>query len=222
MGKMAARTLAIEFCKLWNNDDDCALPQRVTSISRQGVSYTLLDNQDFIAEMRTGIYAVDLFLKSTNPDGARTKSRVFSPDVPRGRRSSPKGYKYGTSLLDIDVAPRAGGSITVPLEYIGGEFLLEGAGWIPSVTIRNWSGGKSNDLDQGAVSIDGEAYDVTFNVSYESARNTLGMVDPGTWDLYASRPSVETPGVLETVLVCSGNIQIQLASGSINAFTIGG
>lgn len=27
LGKMAARTLAIEFVKLFNNDDDCALPQ---------------------------------------------------------------------------------------------------------------------------------------------------------------------------------------------------
>ena len=48
------------------------------------------------------------------------------------------------------------------------------------------------------------------------------MVDPGTWDLYASRPSVETPGTTETVLICSGNVQFQLADGNINAFTLGG
>ena len=61
LGRMAARTLALEFAKLWNGDDDCILPQRVTSISRQGVSYTLLDNQDFIDDIHTGLYAVDIF-----------------------------------------------------------------------------------------------------------------------------------------------------------------
>jgi hypothetical protein len=221
MGKMAARTLAIELAKLWAGDDDCALPQRVTSVSRQGVSYTILDNQDFIAEMRTGIYAVDLFLKSTNPDSARTKARVFSPDTPRARRSSPKSYKLGTSELDITVGNTTG-SVTVPLEYIGGEFLVDDAGWVPSMIVRNWSGNKQLDLDPGAVSIDENAFDITFSVDYTDAQKILGMVDPGTWDLYASRPSVETPGVTETVLVCSGNIQIQMASGNINAFTIGG
>ena len=222
MGKMAARTLAIELAKLWSGDDDCALPQRVSTVSRQGVSYTLLDNQDFIDEMRTGIYAIDLFLKSTNPDKARAKSRVFSVDVPRGRRYTTKPLKLGTSELDITVAPRAGGSITVPLEYIAGEFLVENAGWVPTMIIRNYGGAKSLTLDPGAVSIDEDAYDITFSVSYADAMKTLGMVDPGTWDLYASRPSVDTPGVEETVLICSGNISVQLADSSIKAFTIGG
>lgn len=85
-GRMAARMLAIQLAMLWSGDDDCELPARVTSVSRQGVSFTLLDNQDFIAELRTGIYAVDLFLKTVNPDKARTRSRIFSPDMPRGRR----------------------------------------------------------------------------------------------------------------------------------------
>ena len=67
-GRAAARVLATELVKLYEGDDTCALPQRVTSISRQGVSYTLLDSQDFIDELRTGIYAIDLFLKTANPD----------------------------------------------------------------------------------------------------------------------------------------------------------
>jgi hypothetical protein len=221
MGKMAARTLAIEFAKLWSGDDDCALPQRVTSISRQGVSYTLLDSQDFIEEMRTGIYVVDLFLKSVNPDKARTKARVFSVDVPRGRRYTPKPLRLGTSELDIKIT-QAGGTVTVPLEYIAAEFLVEQDGWIPNVIVRNYGQTKQLELDQGAVSIDEVAYDITFNIGYDQALRMMGMVDPGTYDLYASRPSVETPGTMETVLICSGNVEFQLADGSINAFTIGG
>jgi hypothetical protein len=88
MGKMAARQLAIEFAMLWSGDEDCSLPQRVTSVTRQGISYTLLDAQDFIADLRTGVYAVDLFLKTTNPDRAVQRARVFSPDIPRGKRKS--------------------------------------------------------------------------------------------------------------------------------------
>ena len=221
MGRMAARTLAIEFVKLFEGSDDCALPQRVTSIARQGISYTLLDSQDFIEEMRTGIYMVDLFLKSTNPDKARAKARVFSPDVPRGRRYTPKPLRLGTSELDIEVKT-TGGTVTVPLEYIAAEFLIEEGDWVPNLIIRNYGQTRQLDLDQGAVSIDEAAYDITFNVSYSNALGTLGMIDPGTYDLYASRPSVETPGTTETVLICSGNIRFQLADANINAFTLGG
>ena len=220
MGRMAARTLAIEFVKLFEGSDDCALPQRVTSIARQGVSYTLLDSQDFIEEMRTGIYMVDLFLKSTNPDKARAKARVFTPDVPRGRRYTPKPLRLGTSELDIEVRT-TGGTVTVPLEYIAAEFLIEEGDWVPNLIIRNYGQTRQLDLDQGAVSIDEAAYDITFNVSYSNALSTLGMIDPGTYDLYASRPSVETPGTTETVLICSGNIRFQLADANINAFTLG-
>ena len=221
MGRMAARTLAIEFVKLFEGSDDCALPQRVTSIARQGISYTLLDSQDFIEEMRTGIYMVDLFLKSTNPDKARAKARVFTPDVPRGRRYTPKPLRLGTSELDIEVKS-TGGSVTVPLEYIGAEFLVAQGNWVPNLIIRNYGQTKQLDTDQGAVSIDAAAYDITFNVSYANALSVIGMVDPGTYDLYASRPSAETPGTTETVLICSGNIRFQLANAGINAFTLGG
>jgi len=220
MGRMAARTLATEFVKLFEGSDDCALPQRVTSIARQGISYTLLDNQDFIEEMRTGIYVVDLFLKSTNPDKARAKARVFSVDVPRGRRYTPKPLRLGTSELDIEVRT-TGGTVTVPLEYIAAEFLIEEGDWVPNLIIRNYGQTRQLDTDQGAVSIDEAAYDITFNVSYANALSVLGMVDPGTYDLYASRPSVESPGTTETVLICSGNIRFQLADASINAFTLG-
>ena len=49
------------------------------------MSWTLLDPQDFLDKGRTGIYQVDLFLRTVNPDGARLRARVFSPDIPRGK-----------------------------------------------------------------------------------------------------------------------------------------
>lgn len=218
-GKMAARTLAIEFAKLWSGDDDCALPQRVTSISRQGVSYTLLDSQDFIEELKTGIYAVDLFLKSVNPDKARARSRVFSPDVPRGRRYTPKPPKVGTSELDISAPAGGTGVTTVTLDYLNADFLLDEE-WTTELTIRNYGETKSRVIDGGA-SVNTTTEKISFSVAYSDALAVLGMVDPGSWDLYASRPSPINPGETETVFVCDGNLSVNLGRSSVTAFTIG-
>lgn len=88
-GKMAAKTMATQFFYLWSGREDmCQLPSRVTSVTRENVSWTILDNQDFLDELKTGIYAVDMFLRSVNPDKARVKAKVFSVDIPRGRRRS--------------------------------------------------------------------------------------------------------------------------------------
>lgn len=85
-GLRAARLLGNELLKARRGSSDCQLPDRVTSLSRQGVSFTILDPQDFLKEGRTGLYEVDLFLASTNPDKARKRARVFSPDLPRPGR----------------------------------------------------------------------------------------------------------------------------------------
>lgn len=85
-GRMAARAFALELAKSWSGADDCALPERVTSVSREGVSYTILDNQTFLDDLKTGIYQVDLFLKVANPDKARTRAKVFSPELRRGEK----------------------------------------------------------------------------------------------------------------------------------------
>lgn len=86
-GRMAAREMAKQFFLSWSGrEDQCSLPDRVTAVTRQNVSWVLLDNQDFLDDLKTGIYMVDMFLKSVNPDKARVKSKVFSVDLPRGRR----------------------------------------------------------------------------------------------------------------------------------------
>lgn len=88
-GRMAAKHMATQFFYLWSGrEENCSLPERVTQVSREQVSWTIIDNQSFLDEMKTGIYAVDLFLRSVNPDKARAKAKVFSVDVPRGRRRS--------------------------------------------------------------------------------------------------------------------------------------
>lgn len=83
-GRRAAETLANELIKCINGDDTCRLPERVTSLSREGVSMTILDPQEFLKDGRTGIYEIDIFIKTANPAGALRKPKVFSPDIPRG------------------------------------------------------------------------------------------------------------------------------------------
>lgn len=84
-GRAACVKLAEQFLFAWAEDDSCRLPTRVTNITRQGVSWTVLDPQDFLNDGRTGIYEIDLFLKSVNPDHARRPARVFSPDIARAQ-----------------------------------------------------------------------------------------------------------------------------------------
>ena len=221
MGKMAARMLAIEFCKMWSGED-CELPQRVTSIARQGVSYTILDPQEFVAQGRTGIYFVDLFLKSVNPDGAKNRARVFSPDLARARRLTPKDDKLVKSIQDVTITDGNYGSVAITYDYLNAWWLLDGTGWIPSITINDWANVKSRDLGQGSVLLLEEENAVQVNVQYEDALAIIGIVDPGTWDMYASRPSIENEGQIETVYVASGNLRIRMSTPQLNPIvTIG-
>lgn len=221
MGKMAARMLAIEFCKMWSGED-CELPQRVTSIARQGVSYTILDPQEFVAQGRTGIYFVDLFLKSVNPDGAKNRARVFSPDLARARRLTPKDDKLVKSIQDITITDGNYGSVAITYDYLNAWWLLDGTGWVPKITINDWSNTKSRDLGEGSVLLLEEENAVQVNVQYEDALAIVGIVDPGTWDMYASRPSIEYEGQIETVYVASGNLRIRMSTPQLNPIvTIG-
>lgn len=85
-GKRAAAVLANELVKLVTGDPTCRLPERVTSVTRQGISMTIMDPNDFIKDDRVGIYEVDLFIRAANPIGARKRPKIFSPDLPRGER----------------------------------------------------------------------------------------------------------------------------------------
>lgn len=197
-GKMAARVFARELCKSWDGDPDCALPARVTSITRQGVSYTVLDNQDFIAELRTGVYEVDLFLKTANPDKARARSRVFSPDLPRARKANPKAPELAASVADITVHAGETTTFTLPFAAMSGNFLRSDDPWTLEVVLRGWGGTRSRTLEAGAYITDNS---VVVTVPYAAALSVLKMVDPGTWDLYASKNGT-------IVHVVSGNLRI--------------
>lgn len=57
--------------------DDCQLPSRVTSVAREGVSWTVLDPQQFLEGGKTGLYYPDLVI-SMYGNGIKERARVFS------------------------------------------------------------------------------------------------------------------------------------------------
>lgn len=217
-GKNAARILAIELVKLYEGDDSCALPQRVTSISRQGISYTLLDNQDFIDELRTGLYAVDLFLKTTNPDKARSRARVFSPDVPQARRVVPKPYLLTETAFDLKVLP-TGGSVIIYLDEVSGDFLLNDNAWQVSLTVSDYTSAKNQVIANAAV-LSRATNRITLTVTYSDILSILGLREPGSYDIYCTRPSLGNPAVNEVINLLTANVSIQLATNTNIIYTL--
>lgn len=200
-GRMAARALAKQFTLAWEGSEECSLPDRVTSVNRQGISYTILDQQDFIADLRTGVYEVDLFLKTTNPDRALRRARVFSPDTRRARRSTPKSLILPVSNRDIVVPAQSSGNVTLALEDIDGEVLAQ-QGVFGSLVVRSAGGTRSVELDNAVTTTSNS---VNISIRYEDVVRVLGQIDPGYWDLYAVLNGVSTH-------ITSGNVRVRLSN----------
>ena len=209
-GKTAARILATELVKLFEDDDTCALPQRVTSVARQGVTYTILDNQTFIDDLKTGIYAVDLFLKTVNPDKARARSRVFSPDVPRARRITGQSPVFELSAFDLYYTSEGGNNIYYVNEF-GGDFLLNDSSWSVYTVLSNYSNTVTKTYDSSA-SLDPIEGTIRVGLGYSEILSVVGPRDPGTIDLYATRPSLENSEVDEVINLVTGNVISQLGN----------
>lgn len=85
-GQRALSVLMLELFKARCGDASCRLPSRVTSVVREGVTYSMLDDPTALLDAgRIGIADVDMWLASINPHGTRTRMAVYSPDLPRRR-----------------------------------------------------------------------------------------------------------------------------------------
>lgn len=218
MGRAAARLFAIELVKYYEGDETCALPQRVTNVSRQGVSYTILDQQDFIQEGRTGLYIVDLFLKTSNPDRAKARARVFTPDTPRARRIQPKPPTVPISSFDLFVTPE-GGALNFYLSELDMEWLVDDPNWVVSAIVTDWYNEKQNELEN-AVTLDRTDQRIRVNAEYNDVLQTIGPRNPGVIDLYATRPSLSDPSVNEVVNLMTSNVVLQLGERTTPIITI--
>jgi hypothetical protein len=65
--------------------DTCRLPGNVTRVIRKGVQVDLADPTRIFSEGRTGLPLVDLWIRTVNPGGLTSPSRVYSPDFRRPR-----------------------------------------------------------------------------------------------------------------------------------------
>ena len=88
-GQIAAGVLALELARAACSDRDCSLPQRVQSVTRQGVSVDILDEFDDVKEGRTGIWLIDSWVASVSRPNRG--GRVYSPD----RRYNGKAGRTG-------------------------------------------------------------------------------------------------------------------------------
>lgn len=64
---------------------ECNLPSRVTQVTREGLSWTVLDPQQFLEGGKTGLYYPDLVISSYG-NSVKLRARVFSPEFPPPRR----------------------------------------------------------------------------------------------------------------------------------------
>jgi hypothetical protein len=62
--------------------DTCALPDRTTSVVREGLSYTVADAEDPLNPGHTGLLGVDAWVRMVNPHKATRPSGVWTPDQP--------------------------------------------------------------------------------------------------------------------------------------------
>lgn len=81
-GTTAAGELALEYMKALCHDGSCRLPERVQTITRQGVTVGFMDKFEDLELGRTGIWLIDSWVASVTK--ARVGGQVFSPDVRRG------------------------------------------------------------------------------------------------------------------------------------------
>lgn len=87
-GKVALTIFANEIAKALNCDTTCKIPARVTTVNRQGMSYTIMDPNNFIKEGKIGLTIPDLWLASMNPKARARRAGVFSPDMPQFRETT--------------------------------------------------------------------------------------------------------------------------------------
>lgn len=87
-GKQALAVFAGELYLGCRGDDCCALPSRVTTVSREGVSFAMLDPMAFLDMGKTGLYMVDLWLKAVNPNARSRGAAILSPDMPQQRKTT--------------------------------------------------------------------------------------------------------------------------------------
>lgn len=83
----AYETLACQLAKACTGSEDCALPPRMRTLTRQGVTLEVAteESASIGGKLRTGIKAIDDVVMADNPHGLTERPKVTSPDMPTVR-----------------------------------------------------------------------------------------------------------------------------------------
>lgn len=71
--------------------DETRLPDRATSVERQGVTIQMASSEDLLQRGRTGIVQVDAWLQAVNPNNLTEDALVLTPDRPA---AASQGKRY--------------------------------------------------------------------------------------------------------------------------------
>lgn len=91
-GVRAVGSLACEIYKQCTGAGDCRLPERVRSVTREGITYDMFDPGEWLDQGLTGLRDVDTWLRVVNPHRLYQPSAVFSLDLP----AAPQGIRGST------------------------------------------------------------------------------------------------------------------------------
>lgn len=80
----AAGELACEYAKACVGAE-CRLPSRVQSLTRQGMTVSMVDVDMLLEKGLTGITTVDQVIRALNPYGLTSRMKISSPDLPVSR-----------------------------------------------------------------------------------------------------------------------------------------
>lgn len=79
-GQIAAGILACELAKAACGDADCQLPQRIQTVTRQGLTVGIVDAFQGLNDARTGIWLIDSWTSSVRGPTAKAGAGLRSPD----------------------------------------------------------------------------------------------------------------------------------------------
>ncbi|MEV6399982.1 hypothetical protein AB0M39_35210 [Streptomyces sp. NPDC051907] len=80
-GMRALGSLASEIYKQCTGASGCRLPDRVKTVTREGVTYDIFDPGEWLENGLTGLRDVDTWLRTVNPNALIQPSAVFSLDL---------------------------------------------------------------------------------------------------------------------------------------------
>jgi hypothetical protein len=117
---------------------------------------------------------------------------------------------FTETAFDLRVLP-TGGSVVLYLDEVSGDFLLNDNAWVVSMTVSDYTGSKTETLTGDAV-LSRATEKITITVDYSDILAVLGPREPGSYDIYCTRPSLANPAVDEVINLLTANVSIQLGT----------